>query len=86
MPNILYVRLGLGEIYVLGENMRIEMRIKALRMNKNMSLQDLSKKSGISTTHIHDIENNLKSPSLIVMVILAKALDTDITTLYKIYN
>ena len=44
----------------------------------------MSEKSGISTTHINDIENNIKKPSLLVMVQLAKALDVDITELYKV--
>lgn len=65
--------------------MRIEIKVKQIRKEKNMSLSELSKKSGISTTHINDIENNLKSPSLLVAVLLAKALDIDITELYMIY-
>lgn len=65
--------------------MRIEIRVKQIRKEKNMSLNQLSKKSGISTTHINDIENNLKSPSLLVAVLLAKALNINITELYKLY-
>lgn len=65
--------------------MRIEIVIKETRKSKNITLKQLSKKSGISTTHINDIENNLKSPSLIVAVLLAKALNINITELYKIY-
>ncbi len=65
--------------------MRIEIKVKQIRKEKNMSLSELSKKSGISTTHINDIENNLKSPSLLVAVLLARALDINITELYMIY-
>lgn len=65
--------------------MKIEIRIKEIRKIKNITLKQLSKKSGISTTHINDIENNVKSPSLIVMVILAKELNVNITELYKVY-
>ena len=65
--------------------MRIEIKEKQIRKEKNMSLSELSKKSGISTTHINDIENNLKSPSLLVAVLLARALDINITELYMIY-
>lgn len=65
--------------------MRIEIRVKQIRKEKNMSLSELSKKSGISTTHINDIENNLKSPSLLIAVLLAKALNIDITEMYIIY-
>lgn len=61
------------------------MKLKQIRKEKNMSLSELSKKSGISTTHINDVENNLKSPSLLVAVLLAKSLNIHITELYKIY-
>ena len=49
-----------------------------------MTLSKLSEKSGVSSTHINDIENNIKSPSLFVMVRLSKALDVEITELYKV--
>ena len=65
--------------------MKVEIRTKEIRKIKNITLKQLSKKSGISTTHINNIENNVKSPSLIVMVILAKELNVNITELYKVY-
>lgn len=64
--------------------MSIEILLKQVRQGKNMTLSMLSKKSGVSRTHINDIENNLKSPSLFVMVRLAKALDVEVTELYKV--
>lgn len=64
--------------------MRIEILLKQVRQKKNITLNKLSEKSGISTTHINDIENNIKSPSLFVMVRLSKALDVEITELYKV--
>lgn len=64
--------------------MKVEILVKDIRQEKNISLKKLSNKSGVSTTHINDIENNIKSPSLYVMVRLAKALNVDITKLYKV--
>lgn len=64
--------------------MHIEMLIKDVRETKNVPLNRLSYKSGVSASHINDIENNLKMPSLLVMVKLAKALDVQITELYKV--
>ena len=55
--------------------MNVEILLKQVRQNKNITLNRLSERSGISTTHINDIENNIKSPSLYVMVRLAKALE-----------
>lgn len=64
--------------------MHIEILLKKVRNEKNITLNKLSEKSGVSTTHINDIENNIKSPSLFVMVRLSKALDVEITELYKV--
>lgn len=64
--------------------MHIEILLKQVRQKKNITLSRLSEKSGISTTHINDIENNIKGPSLLVMISLAKALDVEITELYKV--
>lgn len=64
--------------------MKIKILVRKFRKEKNISLETLSKKSGVSKTHINDIENNIKSPSLYVMVRLARALKVDITELYKV--
>lgn len=64
--------------------MRIEILLKQVREKKRITLNRLAEKSGVSKTHINDIENNLKSPSLVIMVQLSKALDVDITELYKV--
>lgn len=64
--------------------MHVEILVKQLRQRENITLNKLSEKSGISTTHINDIENNIKGPSLFVMIRLAKALDVEITELYKV--
>ena len=64
--------------------MHVEILIKEVRQNKKVTLSRLSKKSGISSTHINDIENNIKGPSLFVMIRLAKALNVEITELYKV--
>ena len=64
--------------------MNIEFLLKKIRDEKGMSLTKLSEKSGISTSHINDIEKSYKMPSLFVMVKLAKALDVNITELYRV--
>lgn len=64
--------------------MHIQILLKQVRAQKNMTLVKLSDKTGISTTHINDIENNLKEPSLSMMVRLAKGLDVNINELYKV--
>lgn len=64
--------------------MRIIMNIKTLRQDRKISLSTLQMKSGVSTSHINEIENNNKMPSLIIMIKLAKALGVTILDLYKI--
>ena len=44
----------------IGDEMRIEILLKEVRIRKNISLVRLSKKTGISKTHINDIENEIK--------------------------
>ena len=64
--------------------MYVEILLKQVRQREKVTLNKLSEKSGISTTHINDIENNIKGPSLFVMIRLAKALNVEITELYKV--
>lgn len=64
--------------------MHIEMLVKEVRQEKKMTITALSRRSGVSAAHLSDIEKNFKSPSLLVMVRIAKALDVDITELYRV--
>lgn len=64
--------------------MRIIMRIKEIRKNRNITLVMLAEKSGVSKTHISDIENNNKVPSMIVAIKIATALNVSFADLYKI--
>lgn len=64
--------------------MHIKILLKQVREEKGVTLKRLSEKSGVSTSHISDIEKNFKMPSLLVMVKIAKALDVSVTDLYKV--
>ena len=64
--------------------MIIIFNIKSIRQNKGISLKQLSYKTGISTSHLCDIENNNKMPSLINGVLIARALDVKINEIYTI--
>ena len=70
---------------IIGENkMRVEILLKEKRKEKKFTLSQLSAKTGISTTHINDIENNIKEPSISMLVRIAKALDVKVEDLYKV--
>lgn len=65
--------------------MYIEMKLKQIRKEKNISLSELSRKSGVSKTQINDIENNRKKPTLQSVILLAKALDVNVNDLYVVH-
>lgn len=62
--------------------MEIEIKLKEIRQSKNISLKKLAVMTGISSTHLNDIENNLKTPSLSIMLRIAKVLKVDVDDLY----
>lgn len=64
--------------------MHIEILLKQKRKEKNITLAQLSEKTGISTTHLNDIENNIKEPSISMIIRIAKGLDLKVEELYKI--
>lgn len=58
--------------------------IKKLRLQRDMTIKQLSIRSEISTTHISDIENNKKMPSILTLELIAKGLKVKVTELYEI--
>lgn len=66
--------------------LHIELLIKEIRKEKGITLEQLSKMTNVSTSHINDIENNKKEPSLSIAVMLAKALKVNITEIYRVKN
>ncbi|MCS6933909.1 MAG: helix-turn-helix domain-containing protein [Chitinophagales bacterium] len=60
------------------ENIRIifGLKLKKLRTDKKLSLQELSEKSGVSVSYLNEIENGKKYPKPDKITELAKALDT----------
>ncbi len=57
------------------EAVKVGEKIKSLRLEKGLSLQDLADKSGYTTALLSQIENHLISPSLGALVNLAKAME-----------
>lgn len=66
--------------------MKIEIYIKEIRQNKNITLKQLAKKSGISKTEINDIEKGYKIPNIFTIELIAMGLGTTIDQLYKFYK
>jgi len=67
-----------------GGKMRVEILLKDVRMKKGYSLQELSRITGISTSHLNYIENNEREPTISMLIRIALALKVDERELYKI--
>lgn len=65
--------------------MRVEILLKKIREERGYSLEELSKITGISKSHLNYIEKNEKEPSLSMAIRIAQALNIKIEELYKIY-
>ena len=64
--------------------MTIGEKIKELRKSKNMTLEDLSKKSGLAMASLTHYETGKNVPSLLSIKKLSEALDCDYDTLYEL--
>lgn len=60
----------------------IELRIKEIRLKKELTQEELSQMSGISTSYISELESNLKIPTILTLCKLADALQVEVTELY----
>lgn len=64
--------------------MRIEILIREIRKEKNVSLDKLAKLTGMSKGHLSRIERKETEPTISSLARIALALNVDITELYKI--
>lgn len=67
-----------------GGYMYIKIKLKEVREKNNLSLEELSKKTGISKSHLNYIERGEKEPSLSMIIRIAVALNIDEKELYKV--
>lgn len=64
--------------------MKIEILVKKIRLEKNMTLETLSKLSGISKGHLSKIERQEREPKLSTIIQIALALKVEVSDLYKV--
>lgn len=57
-------------------------KIKAYRLNMNLTQMELARKVGVARQTINLIENNKYNPSLSLCIALAKELSTDLNSLF----
>lgn len=63
--------------------MDIEYHIYELRVSRNLSVRELSRLSGVSKTHINDIENGKTHPTVYTICLLSIALEV---SPYKLFT
>ncbi len=64
---------------------KINFTIRKIRKQKHISLVYLAIESGISKSHISDIERGKRMPSILVLCALAYALKCKVDDLYECY-
>lgn len=57
-------------------------RLKALRIEKQMTQEDLAKAAGVSTAFISSLERGINGPSLETLYHIAEALDVSVMELF----
>lgn len=63
--------------------MKIKILVKKIREEKNMTLEELSKKSGISKGNLSKIENQEIDPKISTLIQISKALEVELEKLYE---
>lgn len=63
------------------ETIDVGKRIKSIRKRKNLTLQEVSEKSGMSATAISAIERNVSSPTVSTLAAIGRALGESLSSL-----
>lgn len=66
--------------------LKIVIVLKDIREERNMSLEELAKRTGISKSHLNYIERNEKEPTISMLCRIAIALNVNERELYKVYR
>ena len=64
-------------------NKQLGYRIRYLRTQKNLSIEALALEAEINRNYLGDLERGTRNPTLIILNKIAKALDTDLPTLFE---
>lgn len=65
-------------------NIKVEILLKDVREQKEVSLEQLATMTEISESKLKSIENNKKEPTLFELVQIAETLDVELEKLYKV--
>lgn len=64
-------------------NEQLGMRIRYLRKNKGLSIEDLALDADINKNYLSDLERGRRNPTLLVLEAIANSLEIDLSELFK---
>ena len=64
-------------------NEQLGMRIRYLRKNKGLSIEDLALEADVNKNYLSDLERGKRNPSLLILEAIANALNVDLSELFK---
>lgn len=67
----------------LAINEQLGMRIRYLRKNKGLSIEDLALEADVNKNYLSDLERGKRNPSLLILEAIANALNVDLSELFK---
>jgi len=63
--------------------MKVKIHIESTRLEKGLSLSELARRSGVSKSYLHDIEQGKSYPTVLVLCKIAIALDVPADELFS---
>ncbi len=64
-------------------NKQLGARIRYLRQQKNMTIEDLALEAEINRNYLCDLERGTRNPTVVVLNKVAKALEINLSTLFE---
>ena len=64
-------------------NKQLGARIRYLRQQKNLSIEELSLEAGVNRNYLGDLERGVRNPTLIILNKIALALCIDLSVLFE---
>lgn len=64
-------------------NKQLGARIRYLRQQKNMTIEDLALEAEINRNYLCDLERGTRNPTVVLLNKIAKALDINLSTLFE---
>ena len=64
-------------------NKQLGARIRYLRTQKNMTIEDLALEAEINRNYLCDLERGTRNPTVVILNKIAKALDINLSTLFE---